>query len=301
MTARNPSIWALALLSGLTLLSCGGGDAGKKDVPKADTLDTAAQHADGGLMKVGGRLFSIPSPLQTALLIRKSNVPYAKDMPLATDAAAKFAMKQQRALALGVYGADLAYVTIHKDGQRALKTLQTIKELSGQLELSNAFDQALMERFKKSMSNEDSLLRLTGTAFRAADSYLKTNQRDDVSAWVLAGGWVEGMYLTIGQAGGKMDQAIMDRIGEQKHSLDNLVALLEQTDTEKSAGKLIDALKQLQGAYSGVKSTYQYQQPTTDAAKKTTFINSTTTTTIAPEQVKAIGEQVKAIRSTIIA
>lgn len=252
-------------------------------------------------MKVGGKLFSIPSPLQTALLIRRSGMPYAKEMPLATEAAAKFAAKQQRALGLGMYGADLAYVTIHKDGQRALKTLQTIEQLSSQLELSNAFDKALLDRFKKSLNSEDSLLRLTGTAFREADGYLKSNERNDVSAWVLAGGWVEGMYLTIGQAGGKMDQAVVDRIGEQKHTLDDLIALLEQTDTEKSATALIASLKDLQGAYSGVSSTYQYQQPTTDVAKKTTYINSVTKTTIAADQVKAIGEKVKAIRSTIIA
>ncbi|MFT3885077.1 MAG: hypothetical protein QM724_06495 [Flavobacteriales bacterium] len=301
MTARNTSTWALALLAGLSLFSCGGNtDQGQGGTPTADTLDTA-QHADGGVVKVGGMLFGIPSPLQTALLIRKSGAAYAKDMPLSTDAAAKFTAKQQRALALGLYGADLAYVTIHKDGQRALKTLQTIEQLSGQLELSNAFDKALVDRFKKSLNNEDSLLRLTGTAYRAADSYLKANERNDVSAWVLAGGWVEGLYLTIGQPGAKLDQAVMDHIGEQKRSLDNLVLLLERTDTDKSATALVASLKALQGAYSGISSTYTYQQPTTDAAKKTTFINSVTTTTISAEQVRAIGEQVKAIRSTIIA
>jgi hypothetical protein len=98
---------------------------------------------------------------------------------------------------LGVYGADLAYVTVHKDGQRAMATMQAIEKLGGKLELTNSFDRALLDRFKTNLGSEDSLLQFSGTAFRAADQYLKNNQRDDVSALVFAGGWVESLYLTI--------------------------------------------------------------------------------------------------------
>jgi hypothetical protein len=98
---------------------------------------------------------------------------------------------------LGIYGADLAYVTVHKDGQRAMATMQAIEKLGNKLELTNSFDRALLDRFKSNLGSEDSLLQFSGTAFRAADQYLKNNQRDDVSALVLAGGWIESLYLTV--------------------------------------------------------------------------------------------------------
>ncbi len=295
-------IWTTSFALALTLLSCSGGADGSKDPgTKADTLDTSAQQTTTSLMKVGGKLFSIPSPVQTALLIRKLGLPYDKALPMAVDAPEKMASKLQRSLALGAYGADLAYVTVHKDGQRALSTLQTVQKLSAQLELANAFDQEMLDGFKKSLNNEDSLLRFTGSAFRMADQYLKKNNRDDVSALVLTGGWIEGMYLTLSGTSEKSDASLTNRLGEQRKTLTNLIALLERTDTEKTHGSVVAGLKDVLAAYSGVGATYEFRAPTTEAAKKTTWVNSVSTVTMTPDQFKAIADKVKALRATITA
>ncbi len=300
MLSYTPMKWTASAAFALALLSCGGGADGTKDPSmQADTLDTTAQQSETSLMKVGGKLFSIPSPVQTALLIRKAGLPYEKGLPMPADGADKMATKLQRALALGAFGADLAYVTVHKDGQRALSTLQTVQKLSAQLELSNAFDQQMLDGFKKSLNNEDSLLRFTGSAFRMADKYLKNNNRDDVSALVLTGGWIEGMYLTLSGTNEKSDVSLINRLGEQRKTLENLVALLESTDTEKTHGPLVSGLKDVLSAYAGVGATYEFRPPSTDAAKKTTYVNSVSTVTMTPEQFKAIADKVKALRATL--
>ena len=300
MLSYTPIKWTASAALAIALLSCGEGADGAKDATaKTDSLDTATQRSETSLMKVGGRLFSIPSPVQTALLIRKVGLPYDKGLPMSADAAEKMATKLQRSLALGAFGADLAYVTVHKDGQRALSTLQTVQKLSTQLELANAFDQQLLEGFKKSLNNEDSLLRFTGSAFRMADQYLKNNNRDDVSALVLAGGWIEGMYLTLSGTSEKSDATLTDRLGEQRRTLENLIALLESTDTEKTHGALVGGLRDVLSAYSGVGTTYEFRAPTTDVSKKTTYVNSVSTVTMTPEQFKAIADKVKALRATL--
>lgn len=296
MTLCNTTTWAAVLTAGLLLAGCGGGDQGDPQQAPADTLALPAD--DEGLLKVGDKLFSIPSPVQTALLIREIKAPYESALPYSTDSIARFATKDQQALALGIYGADLAYVTIHKDGQRALKTLQAIEQLSGKLNLSNAFDKELLNGFKQHINNEDSLLRFTGKAFRAADMYLKNDQRNDISAGVLAGGWIEGLYLTLGTTGTQVDPKVAVRLAEQRHTLDNLIALLSQND---ASSELVKALQELATAYGEVSTTYTFVQPTLDAANKTTYINSKTTAQIAPEALQRIIDQVRAIRSAIIA
>ena len=60
----------------------------------------------------------------------------------------------------------------------------------------------------------------------AADQYLKNNDRDDVSALVLVGGWVESLYLTVSDAAALKDAAMVNRIGEQKNTLNALIQLL---------------------------------------------------------------------------
>ncbi len=294
--------WAASASLAIALIGCGsGGDEHNGHTSNADTLDTTAKTTEPGLMVIGGKIFSIPSPVQTALLIRKLGLPYEKSLPMPADAMEKLVTKAQRSLALGAYGADLAYVTVHKDGQRALNTLQVVQKISAQLELSNAFDQEMMDGFKKSISNEDSLLRFTGKAFRMADQYLKNNNRDDVSALVLAGGWIEGMYLTLSNTNEKSDASLTNRLGDQRKTIENLIVLLERTDTEKSQGALIAGLKDALSAYADVTTAYQFQTPTVDTEKKTTYVNSTSTVSMTPEQFKAIAAKVKALRTLITA
>jgi hypothetical protein len=300
MMSHTSLNWAAAAALSLTLLGCGQ-DGSKGHDPKHEVLDTVAGPAENGVMNVGGKLFSIPSPVQSALLIRKLGLPYEKNLPMDAALVDKMASKVQRSLALGAYGADLAYVTVHKDGQRALTTLQMVQKLSGQLGLSNAFDEHMVDGFKKGLNNEDSLLRFTGTAFRMADQYLKNNKRDDVSALVLAGGWIEGMYLTLSGTTEHTDATLTNRLGEQRKTLENLVKLVESTDQEHAHAALLAGLKATLAAYEGVNISYQYQPPTVDAAKKITYVNSTSTVTMTAEQFQAIAGNVKALRTLISA
>lgn len=296
--------WKPTLLLGfsLALMACGGGGTDTTGAGNgADTLDTTAGSTkQGGLVKVGGKLFNVPSPVETAMLIHRSGIAYDKGLPLPLEQGDAATTKSARALALGIYGADLAYVTIQKDGQRALSTMQAIEKLGTALEVSNAFDRALVERFKGNLTNEDSLLRMSGEAFRSADAYLKNNERDDVSALVLAGGWIEGMHLLLGGTG-KLPAELAQRVGEQKRTLGDLIALLEQSDKEKTLGSLVDGLKDLASVYAGITTTYQYEAPVTDVPGKTTHINSKSAVTITEDQIKSIAGKLAALRTSILA
>lgn len=300
MRVKPSSAFAFALGSGLLMASCGGSGT-SNDHNAADTLAVDTTPKETELLNVGGKLFSIPSPVQTALAIRKAGLKYQKDMTAPLEKGDATVGKVAQSTVLGIYGADMAYVTVHKDGQRAMATMQAIEKLGSKLELTNSFDKALLDRFKSNLGSEDSLLQFSGVAFRAADQYLKDNQRDDVSALVLAGGWVESLYLTVSDPAAAKDQGLVNRIGEQKNSLNALVELLEASDKEKAATALVASMKELQELFSGVSATYTFQEPVTDAAKKTTFINSTSTVTIPADKLTAIVAKVTAIRNMMLA
>lgn len=296
MTSRITTPWAAALVLGLFLSACGGGGTTTTTTPSADTLK--APEAGNKVVNVGGKLFSVPSPVQTALLMRKLAMPYDAGLPMATENTTRFTTNQQMALAMGVYGADLAYCTIHKDGQRALTIFKAVEGLGDKLNLKNAFNQALMDGFKKNIGNEDSLLRLGGTAFRTVDMYLKNDQRNDISAMVLAGGWIESLYLSVGQLDGKLDPKLANRIAEQRQSLGNLVELLKQVQAPAS---LVDSLQGLASSFDGVKYTYTFAQPTVDASNRTTYINSVTKAEIPEGTMETIIRKVRALRASITA
>ncbi|MFN3874346.1 MAG: hypothetical protein ACK4L7_00340 [Flavobacteriales bacterium] len=290
--------WASAAVLAALLSACGGGEGQQQ---QTDALQEPQAPKETEVLSVGGRFFSVPSPVQAALAIKQAGLKYQKDLTAPLDRADAVTARMGQALLLGVFGADMSYATVHKDGQRALAILQVVEKLGGKLELSNAFDKGLIERFKAHLGSEDSLLRYSGMAFRAADEYLKTNEAHDVSAWVLAGGWIEGMHLTLADPAAAKSPALMARIGEQKGSLDGILSLLDGVNKDGQSSALMAGLKELRGAMEGVKTTYVYEPPVTDAAAKTTYINSKSTTEVSPEQLVEIAAKVAALRNLILA
>jgi len=282
------------------LLACGGG-SGEGEVDKMDTIQEPIDPNKSNIVNVGGELFSIPSPVQTTLLIRKLGLGVRSNITNPTENASKYTSKSKKALNMGVYGADLGYMTVFNNSQGALNYLKVVQSLADELDLTNAFDPELIKRFSNSMGDEDSLLVIAGQAFRASDRYLKDNERSEVAAMVLAGGWVESFHFSLESAGENPDAAIMKRIAEQNAPLDNLIHLLSTVDKDEECTELIAQLKELQTAFADVKVTYHFEQPTVVVDEKTTYINSSTEVELSNAQLNEIAIKLAAIRNSIIA
>lgn len=200
---------------------------------------------------------------------------------------------------LGIYGADLGYVTLYEDDEEALSYLNSVRQLSEALNLSGAFDQALMERFSNNLGNQDSMLVIVSDAYRAGDDYLKNNDRSHVASLVLAGGWLESLHFATHVAMEHGNQDVLNRIGEQKNSLYNLISLLQHYNNEEEYADLVQDLIDLWKCFDNVTFEYTYTAPEVDVENKTTHIKSTTNVTISDEDLKAIDEQLDLIRTQI--
>ncbi|MBS1634430.1 MAG: hypothetical protein JST26_00815 [Bacteroidetes bacterium] len=262
------------------------------DLPDPDTAKTA-------VLNVGGELFSVPSPIQTAMLIQKAGVAYEKAILNPANRMGNYSSDYHKALNLGIYGADLGYVSMYNQTQDAIGYLASVKQLADKLGVSAAFDQQTMERINKNISNKDSMLVLVGIAYRASDSYLKTNKRTEVSSLILTGGWLESMHFSINAYAKKQSDDIKFRIADQKQALGSIIKLLNSHNMPE-ATELGKELEELAKIYEGITSKYTFVEPTTDEAKKVTYINSTTEVTISKEQLEQIAAKVKAIREKIV-
>ena len=291
----NAKVIALGLAS-LLIYSCGDpkpteGETGE-GLPDTDTVKAVA-------LNVGGELFSIPSPIQTALLIQKSGVSYDKAILNAGNKNGQYASDYSRSLNLGIYGADLGYVSMYNQTQDALTYLGALKNLADKLGVSSAFDQTTMKRISDNISNKDSMLVLVGIAYRASDAYLKTNKRTEISSLILTGGWIESMNFSISAYKAKPTNEVKYRIAEQKQALGSIIKLISSHNMADAAG-LVTELQDLAKIYDGITTKYNFVEPTTDETKKTTYINSTTEITISDEQIGQIATKIMAIRDKII-
>jgi len=270
----------------------------KNDEDKDDMVE-APDTVKSAVLNVGGELFSVPSPIQTALLIQKSGITYDKSILSTSNKVNTYSTDFTRALNLGIYGADLGYVSLYNQTQDALGYLASIKQLTDKLGISAAFDGPTMERIKNNITNKDSMMVLVGIAYRGSDAYLKENQRTDISSLILTGGWIESMHFSLTAYKTKSTDAIRFRIAEQKQALNSIIKILKAYTTPEVT-QLNAMLSELAKVYEGIQFKYNFVEPVTDTTKKITYINSTTEVVVSDQQLSQIAEKLKEIRNKIV-
>lgn len=300
MTTRfNLKNQALLLsLAAFFAVSCGD------DQPTDDSTETVEVEEKNAnntqLLELDGKVFSIPSPIQTAYLIKGAGVTYNKDILNVPSKVTGYSTNFKKAVNLGIYGADLGYVTLYDQTQDAISFLTAVKTLGDDLGVSSAFDMELVERFEKNIGNQDSVLSLVSEAYKSSDKYLKNNDQNHIGALILAGGWVESLYFTTNSAEMTSNKEIISRVGEQKNTVYNLIKLLTPYYNQPEFSTLVDDLMELNDIFEKVEITYTFVEPTVDVAKKTTTINSTTTVNISKDVLKQITEKIAKIRAELI-
>ncbi|MGZ3863864.1 MAG: hypothetical protein ACXVPN_01990 [Bacteroidia bacterium] len=285
-------------LSLLMLVSCGG-DKGKTAGTEEIQEDTT-KVVSGAVLNIGGELFSIPSPLQTAMLIQKTGSVYDKTILNSKENINQYATDFAKALNLGIYGADLGYVNMYNKTQDAISYLAAVKKLADELGVSGAFDTQTMERFQKNISNKDSMMMLVGLAYRAGDAFLKQNKRPDISGLILTGGWIESLNFAIAANKAKANEEVRRRIADQKQALASVIKLLSASEAKPEYASLINDLKDLEKDFNAIKYKYVYEKPETDVAAKTTTFNSHTDIEMSPETLNQISSKIENIRKKIV-
>jgi hypothetical protein len=298
MMKKNLFNGALGILALMAMFTTGCVSDVKKDSGDGQANADSTAEADR-IMNIGGSLFSIPSPIQTAMLIEKSGAAYNKAFLNDAKKASTYATNFQKALNLGVYGADVGYVTMYDQSQDALKYMGVINKLSDELGITGAFDKELVTRFETNFGKRDSMLSMVSVAYRNADAFLKDNDRLNVGALVLAGGWIETTYFSTQLAVKSGNKDIINRIGEQKYTLNNLVKMLTPYYDQPEYDALIDELIELAYDFDAIDIKYTYAAPSVDVATKTTTINSTSEVVITKEHLKAIADRVEKLRKKI--
>lgn len=281
---------------GLAIASCGGSDTEKQQIDK-ELLDPNSSLNTN----FDGKIFSIPSPMQTALLLREVNAKFNEKYLNSLDNQSKYSTEMKKALNLGIYGTDLGYLAIFKQNTLSLKYLAAMEKITSDLGLEGAFDKNFMSRFEKNSTNEDSMMVIVSDAFKKSDNFLKSNDRKAVSALILVGGWVESMYIATEINKEKNDQRIVSRIGEQQETLNTIIDILDKYNKDGANKDLIASMSKLKTEFDKVVIQYDFVQPKTDAANRITTLQHKTTVNIDPAVLTAITEQIAAIRSSIIA
>ena len=282
------------------LFACGSDSKNDQAVNADDLMAEDAEGLKAVKEKTENIFYSVPSPIETAMIIKNAGASYNKDYLNPIENLSKYSTLKSQALNLGVYGTDLSFTSIFDEAQESMLYLRCANSLASDLGVANAFGESTVSRIEANMDNQDSLLHIISNAYWEADSYLKENERGGISSLIIAGGWIEGLYIASIIAESTKNEEIVRRLGEQKLALTNLIGLLEASNGDNNATDLISDLKSLEEIYSGVTFTQGETSVSTDNKSGVTTIGSSSKITATPEQIKAIIAKSREIRSKII-
>lgn len=296
---------SLAIMIALLMLSgckCSNTDSQNEITEvETDTVDDADDRGEK-LQKVQEIFYTIPSPMEMASMLKKTGTGYESDMLNDINNVVKYTSSKRQALNLGIYGADLSYASIFNQNQEAIIYLSCAKQLADKLGVTNAFSNETMDRIEVNIENRDSLLDIISDSFYTLDAYLKENDRQNISALVITGGWVEGLYLAtiIAENLDEVPEDLRKRIADQQYSLNDLIELVEGYQAAGGLDDVLADLKSLKELYDQVEITTEEGEITTDEASGVTVLSGGATYELTDEQLEKITARVKEIRTSYI-
>lgn len=204
---------------------------------------------------------NISSPVEMAALIKSLGVPFSKDYLATTKYVDNYNTSFKKALGLGVFGADLGYLNMYNKTGSVIDYISAIKTLADGIHVGQFFDFTTLKRLATNNQNLDSLMYISVQNFNQMDRYLRENKRSSLSALIVAGVWIEGMYL-VGEVARKSPSAeLSEKIGEQKIILSSLMLLLKNYQKDSNFKELIKDFEEIQSLYKNVIITYEKGEP----------------------------------------
>ena len=245
--------------------------------------------------------YSLPSPIETAYLIRSTGVPYSMDLANPTDNATYYSTTMQKALNFGVYGADLSYASLFNQTQETIQYMATEKKIADDLGIFDFAQSDIIERIESNINDRDSLMEIITDGFNNANGYLKDVGQAEVAALIVAGGWIEGLYLatSLAQTATDNNARLIDLVIDQRHSLSILIKLLESYKDMDNVSKVYGWLNDLQASFDRIKTTSSDIKTETTTDGKTTLA-ADTDVLMNDKLFAAICQKTDSIRTIIV-
>jgi hypothetical protein len=205
---------------------------------------------------------SLPERKLVLNLISENKIEYNPDFLNDPNSVNKYTVEFFKAVNLGIYGSDLNIASSFDQTQESMVFLKCVNVLAGNLGVNSVFDQRLFDRIQEQSNNKDSILSIIIDAFKKVDETLKYNNRPATSAYILAGCWIEGLYVSCQMALSNDNEKIIKAIIQQKESLKHLIVMLESSPLNERSKFMVKDLKQLYNAFNQAEGTKVYDKAT---------------------------------------
>jgi hypothetical protein len=252
---RNSTIF-FSLLVSLILWSCG---TSKKDETSTDEFKQAEESLKDQIKDV---VYNIPSPTEIPYLIEATGAEFNPALVNDRKKVDQYASRNDKAaLNLGVYAADIGYLSSYDKTQEAIDYLNATKTLADNLGVIGTFDTDILKKFEANISNKDSLAALLNETVQKTDKYLKDDNRNKLASLMVTGSFIEGLYISTGMINSYPKNLLPDDarnlvltplmrvVLEQQKSVTELIKMLGTVEQSEPVTTIIADLNTLNASY----------------------------------------------------
>lgn len=250
-------------------------------------------------------IIKIVSPVEISDVIKTAGIQYNRE--ILNNPQNIYQTEFKQALNLGVYSTDLGYANINEQSKDALMYLTSVKKTADKLNLGDFIDVNKILGLAANKNNLNKLLEETSVTFENMSTYLQEQQKSNLAALIMVGGWLEILHITCQVAQQQPDnKEITSRIVEQKLILGQLLQVLENYQSDPNVANLTKDLSNLNTLFD----KYNFDTNSSITTKEETIggveilvaedTNISADIKLSLEELLKISKVVQDIRSVII-
>ena len=243
------------------LVACGGGEKKTEESSASAEFDSAKEQVAKDVEQV---IKDLPPPSEVPYLLISAGADFDANLVNSTDKISSYQSDSDKsALNLGVYAADIGYLSSYEKSELALDYMGECQKLASPVGIADAIDYGMVARFERNMENRDSLTTIINEVMDRAGSQLSELDQLNSAALMLAGSWVEGMFIStsivngysveglseddVNQVLGGLIKVVMD----QKKSLEDLLVVMKDVPESDAVKTTIADLEKVKSIYDG--------------------------------------------------
>ena len=250
---KSTKFWGVASLLLAIIVGLASCNSSSKKSQQKETAEIQKEEVE---TKVREFVYPLPTSFEIVEMLNKIEAAYIFDLANNPANADKYTTEKSLALNLGVFGGDLSYASTYNQKQETINFIEASNKMLDGLDLTAAVREDLPEQIEANEDNKEALVDLITNSFYDTYDFLNANNRAPVSALVMAGAWVEGLYIATHISEETFNsKEMVEIILKQKDPLLKLMEILSNYKENEAVAETIADLSNMANIYAGIEST----------------------------------------------
>jgi hypothetical protein len=247
----NAKLAIVVTIAVLFFASCQSGNKSAKQAQTAADSTNIKEIAQN----VKDIVYPLPTPFEMTRMLNNIGAQYSSGILNPVDKVEKYFTEKNKAIILGVYGADLAYAATYDQKQDVKLYSKALKTLIDELGINIDYSKLLSDEFKEKINNKDTLISIITNTYYDTYKSLSGKSNPELAVMMTTGMWIELMYIATNISKDTYhNSGVVKMIADQKDSYTKIMKLLNDHNKSNDIKELESKLMILKPVFDKVDS-----------------------------------------------